>query len=180
MDARYYFVLGSKLIGLYCLVLALIYFVPVIGSIFTRSIYAPEDVGYVKIVFFALILVPVLLAGIGFYLMRDGALVHNLAFPEDSSNLTLGMESVFTLAIKLYGVFLVTSSIPNLMRIFSNFVFVANLRSPSRDIIADFMGINRDFLPSLVSILLGVYFLLRGETITELAFRKPRVIESED
>jgi hypothetical protein len=34
MDARFYFVLGSKLIGLYCLVLAVIYFVPVIGSFF--------------------------------------------------------------------------------------------------------------------------------------------------
>jgi len=37
MDARFYFVLGSKLIGLYCLVLAVIYFVPVIDSFFSRT-----------------------------------------------------------------------------------------------------------------------------------------------
>ena len=63
MDARFYFVLGSKLIGLYCLVLAVIYFVPVIGSFFSRTDQrGPTD--YFAIIYFALILTPVLLTGI--------------------------------------------------------------------------------------------------------------------
>jgi len=148
MDARYYFVLGSKLIGLYCLVLAPIYFVPVVGSIFTRSTYQPEEAGYFRAIFLALILVPVLLAGIGFYLVRDGAFVHNLAFPENGSHLTLGMEGLFTLAIKLYGVFLATSSIPHLLRMLSNFIFVADMPYDFRNTVADSMGIKTDFLPS--------------------------------
>ena len=94
MDARYYFVLGSKLIGLYCLVLAVIYFVPVVGSFFSRT-YQRGEADYYAIIYFALILTPVLLAGIGLYLIKDGALVHNLAFPETGSELTVGMESLF-------------------------------------------------------------------------------------
>jgi len=180
MDARYYFVLGSKLIGLYCLVLALIYSIPAIGSIFVNSTYQPEEAAYFRIISFALILVPLLLAGMGFYLIRDGALVHNLAFPENRSDLSLGMESFFTLAIKLYGVFLFASSIPNLLRILLNFLLFANMPYDFRDTVADSMGIKTEFLPLLVSIVLGAYFLLRGETITDLAFRKPRVIEQRD
>lgn len=180
MDARYYFILGSKLIGLYCLVLALMYFVPVIGSIFTRSTYQPEEAGYFRAIFLALLLVPVLLAGIGFYLVRDGTFVHDLAFPKNGSHLTLGMEDLFTLAIKLYGVFLATSSIPHLFRMLSSFVFVAGMPYDFRNTLADSMGFKTDFLPSLVSILLGIYFLFRGETITGLAFRKPRGIDSEN
>ena len=180
MDARYYFVLGSKLIGLYCLVLALTYFVPVIGAVFARSNYQPAEAGYFWMIFFTLTLTPLLLAGMGFYLIRGGARVHNLAFPNNGSNLTLGMEGLFTLAIKLYGVFLATSSIPYLFRMLSNFVFVTSMPYDFRDTVADSMGIKTDFLPSLVSILLGVFFLLRGETITRLAFRKTRSIDQAD
>jgi len=173
MDARFYFVLGSKLIGLYCLVLAVIYFVPVIGSFFSRTDQrGPTD--YFAIIYFALILTPVLLTGIGLYLIKDGALVHNLAFPENGSELTVGMESLFTLAIKLYGVFLTASSLPPLLKVLSNFIFFANMPYDFSNTVADSLGIKTDFLPYLSSLLLGIYFVLRGERVTRLAFRNAK------
>jgi hypothetical protein len=173
MDLRYYFVLGSKLIGLYCLVLALIYFVPVVPSFFGQG-YQREEAGYYRIIYLSFILTPILLAAFGLYLVRGGDFIHDLAFPENSTTSTIGMEHLFTLGIKLYGVFLVAGSIPHLLKLLSNYVFVANLPYNFSNTVADNIGIRTDFMPYLASMILGVYFVLRGETITRIAFRKPR------
>jgi hypothetical protein len=174
MDLRYYFVLGSKLIGLYCLVLALIYFVPIVPSFFAKSVYQQEEAGYYRIIYLAFVLTPILLAAVGLYLIRGGGFIHDLAFPENSTTSTIEMEHLFTLGIKLYGVFLAAGSIPHLLKLLSNYIFVANLPYDFSNTVADNMGIKTDFMPYLASMILGVYFVLRGGTITRLAFWKPR------
>jgi hypothetical protein len=180
MDLRYYFVLGSKLIGLYCLVLALIYFVPIIPSFFVKTIYQQEEAGYYRIIYLAFILTPIFLAGLGLYLIRDGGFIHDLAFPAKGATFTVEMEHLFTLGIKLYGVFLAASSIPHLLKLLANYIFVFNQPYDFSRTVADNMGFKTDFLPELVSIILGVYFVLRGETITRLAFWKRRDSDSQE
>jgi hypothetical protein len=173
MDLRYYFVLGSKLIGLYCLVLALIYFVPVVPSFFSQG-YQREEAGYYRIIYLSFILTPILLAAVGLYLIRTGDFIHDLAFPKNSTTATIEMEHLFTLGIKLYGVFLAAGSIPHLLKLVSNYIFVANLPYDYSQTVADSIGLKTDFMPYLASLILGVYFVLRGETITRLAFWKRR------
>jgi hypothetical protein len=172
MDLRYYFVLGSKLIGLYCLVLALIYFVPIIPSFFVKTIYQQEEAGYYRIIYLAFILTPIFLAGLGLYLIRDGGFIHDLAFPQNNTTATIEMEHLFTLGIKLYGVFLAADSIPHLLKLLSNYIFVVNLPYDFSQTAADHIGMKTDFMPYLASLILGGYFVLKGETITRVAFRK--------
>jgi hypothetical protein len=179
MELRYYFVLRSKLIGLYYLVLALPYFVALVPSFFAKSPYPHEGADYYRIIKFLLILTPVLLTVIGLYLIRSGAFVHDLAFPDNNPTPSIGMEALFTLGIKLYGVFLVAGSIPNLLKLLSNYIFVANSPYDFSDTVADMIGIKTDFLPYLASMILGLYFVVSGETITRLAFLKQRDDDSE-
>jgi len=180
MDLRYYFVLGSKLIGLYCLVLALIYAVPIIPFFFFKTNYQQDVAGYYNIIYLAFFLTPMFLAGLGLYLIRDGGFVHDLAFPAKSAISKIDMEHLFTLGIKLYGVFLAAGSIPNLLKLLANYIFVSNLPYDFSGTVADNMGFKRDFLPELVSIILGIYFVLRGETITRLAFWKQGDADSRE
>jgi hypothetical protein len=175
MDVRHYFILGSKLIGLYSLVLALLYFVELIPSFVGNSLYSAEDAAYFRTVRLFLVLAPILLTIVGLYLIRGGVFIHRMAFPENGPVSSVGpMEGLFTLGIKLYGVFLIANSIPYLLKLIANYILVASGHWRVADAAADVVGIETDFIPYLVRILLGLYFLLRGETITRLAFWKQR------
>jgi len=182
MKLRYYFILGSRLIGLYCLVLALLYFLPVIPSFFVTSARSGEEADYYRIIHVFLVLTPVLLTIVGLYLIRGGAFIHGVAFPEnDTASSVSRMEDLFTLGIKLYGVFLAAASIPHLLKLLANYIVVANSPYDFAGTVADLVGgIETDFVPYLVSMLLGLYFVVWGETITRLAFWKRREEDSEE
>ncbi len=180
MELKYYFVLGSKLIGLYFLVVAVVYLVSVVPSMVGSSSYPQEEASYYRTIYFLTFLTPVLLVIIGYYLIRSGTFVHDLAFPKDRLNTSRGMEALFTLGIKLYGVFLVADSIPKLLRLISNYIFVFNSPYDYSDTVADFLGIKTNFLPYLATMILGFYFLVWGSSVTRLAFFKSRDAIAEE
>ena len=126
MDLRYYFVLGSKLIGFYCLVLTIMHFVPLVLSIFDTSEYSSEQFEYGKIVFVFSMLTPILLAVIGVYLIKDGSLVHELAFRNGGAPTSRSSE-LFTMSIKVYGLYLAAVNIPDFFELLANRILVGHL-----------------------------------------------------
>ncbi len=178
MDLRYYFVLGSKLIGFYCLVLTIMHFVPLVLSIFDTSEYSSEQFEYGKIVFVFSMLTPILLAVIGVYLIKDGSLVHELAFRNGGAPTSRSSE-LFTMSIKVYGLYLAAVNIPDFFKLLANRILVGHLPYDLGKYVLESIDLKINLLPFLIVTLVGIYFLLWGETLTRVVFRPKRNWESE-
>jgi hypothetical protein len=120
--------------------------------------------------FVPMLLSPILLAAIGIYVLRDGALFQRLAYSTDDGESTEKMTDYFTLGVRLLGVHFVLGSIPTLSQTLSNFIFVANSRDSSAPGVVEGLGMSTNFLPQMVLILFGLFLLRRGNRLIWLAF----------
>jgi hypothetical protein len=128
-----------------------------------------------------LLLIPFVLGGVGLYLLRDGSLIHRVAFQSDGHESTIRLAELFTLGVKLYGIYLVIGNIPVLATLLSNFLFVANsIDYGTGHGIAEGLGMRTNFLPTLVSMLFGVLLIFRGELLSSWAFAERRNVKDTD
>lgn len=167
MNQREWFILGSKLVGLYCLALAVPTFITHGSAIFIPAGY-PEDMARMYRVYgFLMILTPVLLGLFGFYLIKNGAIVHQLAYPGGASG-GLDTEGLFTIGIKVYGVYLLAGSTVEGLKIISGYIFVSN--APAyMSTVQELYGLQTNLLPTLGSAALAIFFLLGGQSLARLA-----------
>jgi len=120
MKGRDYFILGSKLFGIWCL------FQGIAGLIATASTFvsAPDlDPELHKIYMVTTVvtrLIPILFIASGIYLIRGGSHLYRFAYPEE--NETNNLEEQFTVFVKMLGIYLLVDYIPDLLKTISSFI----------------------------------------------------------
>ncbi len=171
MNQRDYFELGSKLIGLYCLVIALPLFPGSVFYLFSDPRYAGEKDKDLLLAAVS-ILTPLILAALGIYLLKKGALIHKMAFPASRDDVHPSLAASFNVAVKLYGVYMIVRSLPTLSRRFSNYIWVGDPSDPynTRAITVEAFGINTDFVSMLINITIGICLLTMGHALIAFAF----------
>jgi cytochrome c biogenesis factor len=170
MDQKDYFQLGVKLIGLYSLVLALpvlLGILPTVIAVAGKSTKVSEQFGVQHLPLFAS---PILMATLGFYLLKSRAFADRICFNGINNVSSLKLPEYFTVGTKLYGVLLVVGTIPGFLKLLANFLFALNHLSPHADTLTGETGLRINFLPDLAMIGFGILLLLKGEIVTSWAF----------
>jgi len=176
MNQKEWFVLGSRLVGLYCLALAVPSFLTYTTTIFVPPGYPEDMTRFYRVYGVLMLLTPLLLAWFGWYLIKRGTVVHELAYPGFSGVSSLNTEGLFTVGIKVYGVYLVAGSFVEGLKIFSSYIFVSN--APAYMSTAqELYGLQTNLLPTLGSATLGIFFFIWGQSLAHLAVE--RVKENE-
>jgi hypothetical protein len=170
MNQREWFVLGSKLVGVYCLVLAVPTFITAISATLVRPDY-PQDMARIyKVYSLFAVLTPLLLSIFGFYLIKSGSIVHELAYP-NGGNGELHLEGLFTVGVKVYGVYLLGGNMVARLKIISNYIFVSN--APGYVSVAqEVYGIQTNIFPTIGSTCLAMLFILWGQNLARLTIKK--------
>jgi hypothetical protein len=167
MDQKDYFQLGAKLIGLYCLILALpvlLGILPTVIAVAGNSPKVSEQFGVQQLPVFAS---PILLAILGVYLLKSQAFVDRICLNGIDNVSSSKLPEYFTVGAKLYGVFLIVGTLPTFLNLLGNFLFAFNYLS---DMTTGEAGLRINFVPDLAMIGFGIFLLLKGETITSWAF----------
>lgn len=179
MSQQQLFELGSKLIGLYCVVSS---FPNLAGG--TLEILMPKGTGDPSVGSFksfsdvVFTLTFVLLLGIGLLLFRRTDVIRKIAFPEREEIYESNLEEPFTIGIKLYGVFLFLRTLPVFLRMLSTYIFVANSPLDNPPLIGPFFERMGNFIPPLISLLFGLLLFFRGELLSRWAFAVKNSTES--
>ena len=177
MNSQPLFELGSKLIGLYFLVMS----VPVlldltIGGLLSglvdQQVSGPPR-SYLILrtsgLFFVIIL--------GLALIKTSGFFRRIAFPEREELSDAEIRGLFTVGVKLFGAFLAMREFMSFIKLLSNFITISTLFSGHPNI-PESMGIATNFFPSLVSILFGLLLFFRGEMLSRWAFAARRDVEN--
>lgn len=175
MGTKDFFALGSKLLGVYC-------FASAIQELFNAS---PAEIAQAaELVETAVIFkIPgwltsaraAILTLLGFYLIRDSSYVHDLAFRQDEDEWAISPKHFFVLGVKLYGVYLIVSSVPGVLTIISNGLQVLGA-APYLSTDMEMDGIKSNLLATVYELSLGFYFLVRGRDLIRLAYPRPDLV----
>lgn len=168
MDPKEIFVLGVKLIGVYCLALAIerAFMIP---WGFIRVEQLDNSVAIYKFLPWIPLITPILLGLLGRYLILDGRCIHDVVFSQD---IAIGKtESLFNLGLALYGVLILAGSIPLVINVVSK-IGVVLLTPPYVSTEIEMDGIKSDLLPTLATIGLAFVCLRNGRYFTRLAFHR--------
>jgi hypothetical protein len=168
MSWKEYFVVGLKLIGLYCLLHGFEGVFRVFpGQLKTLQEWGPLH-GVFKLSALMSMMIPVIMSALGLYLIRDGRRLHNIPNFGDSVDESRGW---IALGIVLFGFYLLASAVPDVLRIVSDLVVM--LQAPayvSRD--GSISWLKSTFLSTSLTILLGMVFIFRGQAVAALAFKQ--------
>src|SRR4029453_379560 len=99
MDPKGLFIIGVKLVGVYCLALAIEFVFYVVPWEFIRVERFSESVPVYKLSPWIFLMNPVLLTVLGRYLMVDGRYVHDLVLARNDEIAIGNAEGLFSLAL---------------------------------------------------------------------------------
>jgi len=170
MDSKNYFLIGTKLIGLFYLIFALPVLLGIIPMIFYMTLGWDPTTRMFEAQAVLLLLSPILLGGIGIQLLRNGSFLSRLALKDGSDERSSQTAEFFTVGVKLYGIYLCVANIPAFLSSLSHFLFVANSSYGVGRGVTEGLGLRTNFLPALVSIMFGVLLFFRGELLSRWAF----------
>jgi hypothetical protein len=174
MSPKDFFTVGLKLIGVYCLALAIRAWFVVFPAELIRTGQLESVTAILKLPGWISTIVPALMMVLGLYLLRDGKYVHELAFRNDIGADEGEPEESFTVGIMLYGLYLIVLALPNCIEVISNLFVV--LQAPaylSTDMVMD--RLKSELLPTLATVGLGLFCFLNGTAFTRLAFHQRSV-----
>lgn len=175
MSWKDYFVVGLKLIGVYCL----LHGFEGILRVFPVQLKNLQEWGQIHGVFklsaLMSMMIPVIVGGLGLYLIRDGKRLHGIPKFEASMDESRGW---IALGIVLFGFYLLASAVPDVLRIIPDLAVM--LQAPaylSRD--GSISWLKSTFLSTSITVLLGMVCIFRGQALATLAF-KQAVSEQKD
>jgi hypothetical protein len=175
MSWKDYFVVGLKLIGVYCVLHAFeSIFRDVPGQLKILREWGQLH-GVFKLSALMSMMIPVIMAGLGLYLIRDGRRLHGIPKFEDSIDESRGWTA---LGIVVFGFYLLISSVPDVLHIIPDLALV--LQAPayvSRD--GSISWLKSTFISTSLTVLLGMVCIFRGQAVVALAFKQP-LSESKD
>ncbi len=189
MSSRDYFVVGCKVVGLYCIFLSLNHFINLVDIYFAPIKLQPELVWRVTNIT-VMIIIPITFLSTGIYMIRNGKFVHDIAYPslpttdvDDSidylacqnSGYELSMNCIIRLAFQFAGIYLILSNFPGLLKVTS--YYIAKQHSSN---LFQMPYTYFNFLPSLGGMLLGIYLLRPNNLLTRLALKVPNKADFSD
>lgn len=161
MTRRNYFIVGIKLIGVYCL----LWGVEGIFRVFPEQKKVLEGWGDIHGIFVLSALmsmaIPLIMGGLGLYLIRDGRRLHSIPKLDEGRNES---QRWITLGMVLFGFYLLASSVPDVLGIIPEITIA--LQPPayvSGDGLIHWLKSN--FFPTAVTVLLGMLCVFRGQAI---------------
>jgi hypothetical protein len=167
MSWKDYFVVGLKLIGLYCL----LHGFAEVFRVFPEQLKILEGWGNLHGVFklsaLMSMMIPLIMGALGLYLIRDGRWLQGIPNFDDGID---GSHGWITLGIVLFGFYLLASAVPHVLRIIPDLAIV--LQAPayvSRD--GSISWLKSTFISTSVTVLLGTACVYRGQAIAASAFK---------
>ncbi len=168
MNQKDYFILGSKLLGIYCLVLSFSYLIGAV-EVLIEPLGFPND--YIQAAIAIRIiewLIPVFYISLGIYLIRKGSFLYNLIFPNQAASYS-DLAVKFMLFQKLLGLYLLVTAFPNFLKMVSNFFIVFGTPDYMIPNLHDkFLYLNT--LPSIATVALGYYLVKDGRLFLKWGF----------
>jgi len=191
MSSRDYFVVGCKVVGLYCIFRSIDYFVHAFGTFFYPANLSPEMAWSLLVTKTVLRLIPIVYLLLGVYLVKNGRVIHNMAYPPNQDNGVntndadaisqhdgdaLSITAKIVLAFQFAGLYLIITNIPDVIKT-SSFYFTQSNTSqvytmPSHAWFEKVTSYSQ-FLPSLGGMLLGIYLLKANNVFIRLALKEP-------
>lgn len=170
MKAADLFVVGLRVIGVLVIIKAiqsLIMGVPFIMGVFGQE----ENLGWVINLQIINLVNPLVLLIIGIYLLSGMKGVVERLYPKSEEIILDSSRKVFNLAMKITGLVLVVYSIPELLKIISNGLYLGYYYRFGIDTFQQEIIVIERTLATLVSLILGFYLLLSGRFFENIAFK---------
>ena len=165
---------GLKIVGVLTIIWGLVHITPVVFQF--MSIYNQPDMmtnqnlsSYRFSLIFQVVY-PVILLIIGFYLLKDGKAVVELAFNNLSAKDEDKIGSLFYLFMKMVGLVLIIYSLPKAFQTISNIIFTSSVNSVGTNEQTQF--IVQNLVMVVIQFVFGFYLLRSGKIFYKIGFTK--------
>lgn len=170
MKPREYFILGSKLFGVWCLVKGIVGLAGEIPGLISPHILQPElGRAYFATVVVGRIIVVLFIAS-GIYLLRGGIRLYRLAYPGEEEQGT-DLECKFTVLVKMLGIYLLVLSIPDLLESLTAFFVYQNVPKHFTEVLRLRQATYGNAASSIGGVLLGLYLLMSGRWFISMGLK---------
>jgi hypothetical protein len=169
MKPREYFILGSKLFGVWCLFQGIVDLVGLIPTFISPDNLKSEfDIYSATVVVRRIITVLYIASGI--YLLRGGGRLYRFAYPREEEQGT-DLEWKFTVFVKMLGIYLLVIYIADLLRSLTGCFVYRNAPKYFTDIYRQRYVTYGDAASSIGGVLLGIYLLRSGRWFISLGLK---------
>jgi hypothetical protein len=169
-----FFRAGLKIIGMLTIIWSLTHVVSVIFtfySIYNQSdLMIGSDLMYYRFSLVFQAVYPIVLFGLGAYLLKGGEAIVQLAFRGSDENSEDKVGELFNLFMKLAGLALIIYAIPKAVQLVANLLFVTSATLIDTSFQKEF--ITQNLLITVIQLLLGVYLLRSGKVFYNIGFKK--------
>ena len=158
MKQKDYFIIACKLFGIYCLLVATNYGFKVFPDYFLDYGFSRAESHILIITRISETTKFIIYVGLGLYLLRDGRIIYNFAYRGERDTEVENFDSIYSLSLKLFGIFLVIKMLPYLLEVIANYIYYTNV-PPFVDTSEYKRYVNIRTVPSVITFILGFYLL---------------------
>lgn len=169
MKARDYFILGSKLFGIWCLFHGVVGLIAAIPTFMSPGNLQPEMHKIYMATAVVARIIPILFIASGIYLLRGGDRLYKFAYPAEAVQGT-DLESKFAVFVKMLGIYLLVLYIPDLLKTLSAFLVYLNA-PPYFDMFQQRQFTYTNAASSIGGVLLGIYLLRSGRWFIRMGLK---------
>ncbi len=170
MNPREYFILGSKIFGVWCLFQGVVDLVGLIpGFISPDNLTSEFDRIYFATVVVRRIITVLYIAS-GIYLLRGGGRLYRFAYPGEDEQGT-DLEWKFTLFVKMLGIYLLVIYIPDLLKSLTGYFVYRNAPKYFTNIYQQRHLIYGDAASHIGGVVLGIYLLRSGRWFISMGLK---------
>ena len=178
MKGRDYFILGSKLFGIWCLFQGIVGLIAVIPTFMSPGNLQPEMHRIYRATAVVARIIPILFIASGIYLLRGGSRLYKFAYPAETVQGT-DLEWKFTVFVKMLGIYLLVHYIPDLLKTLSAFFVYLNA-PPYFDMLQQRQFTYTNAASSIGGVLLGIYLLRSGRVFIRMGLKDIRTEPDND
>jgi len=169
MKARDYFILGSKLFGIWCLFQGIVGLIAAIPTFMSPDNLRPEVHKIYMATAVVARIIPILFIASGIYLLRGGDRLYKFAYPGEAEQ-TTDLELKFTVFVKMLGIYLLVHYIPDLLKTLS--AFFVYLNAPVYfDMFQQRQFTYINAASSVGGVILGIYLLRSGKWFIRMGLK---------
>ena len=179
MKARDYFILGSKLFGIWCLFQGIVGLIAAIPTFMSPDNLRPEMHKIYMATAVVARIIPILFIASGIYLLRGGGRLYRFAYPWEEEQGT-DLEWKFTVFVKMLGIYLLVIYIPDLLRSLTGYFVYRNAPKYFTDIYKQRQLAYGDAASSIGGVLLGIYLLRSGRWFIRMGLKSIQTKTNND